>query len=55
MTRARDQLYLYAPLRMHQLRMARDDRHGYAQLTRFLGPAELARCEVDRRGTAASR
>jgi DNA helicase-2/ATP-dependent DNA helicase PcrA len=45
-TRARDQLYLYAPLRLHQYRMARDDRHGYALLTRFLGPAQLARCEV---------
>jgi DNA helicase II / ATP-dependent DNA helicase PcrA len=45
-TRARDQLYLYAPLRLHQYRMARDDRHGYALLTRFLGPAELAHCEV---------
>ncbi|HEU5421458.1 MAG TPA: ATP-dependent helicase [Streptosporangiaceae bacterium] len=45
-TRARDQLYLYAPLRLHQHRLARDDRHGYALLTRFLGPAELAHCEV---------
>ncbi|HEY1642762.1 MAG TPA: ATP-dependent helicase [Streptosporangiaceae bacterium] len=45
-TRARDQLYLYAPLRLHQFRMARDDRHGYALLTRFLGPVQLAHCEV---------
>jgi DNA helicase II / ATP-dependent DNA helicase PcrA len=45
-TRARDQLYLYAPLRMHHHRMARDDRHGYALLTRFLDAGALAHCEV---------
>ncbi len=44
-TRARDELYLYAPLRMHLHRMAADDRHGYAQLTRFLTPAAQAACE----------
>jgi DNA helicase-2/ATP-dependent DNA helicase PcrA len=45
-TRARDQLYLYAPLRMHHHRAARDDRHSYAPLSRFLDPAALSRCEV---------
>jgi DNA helicase II / ATP-dependent DNA helicase PcrA len=45
-TRARDRLYLYAPLRMHHHRMARDDRHSYGQLTRFLDAAALAQCEV---------
>jgi len=45
-TRARDRLYLYAPLRMHHHRMARDDRHSYGQLTRFLDTAALAHCEV---------
>jgi DNA helicase II / ATP-dependent DNA helicase PcrA len=45
-TRARDQLYLYAPLRMHHHRMARDDRHSYAQLTRFLDPGALAQCDI---------
>jgi DNA helicase II / ATP-dependent DNA helicase PcrA len=45
-TRARDRLYLYAPLRMHHHRLAHDDRHSYAQLTRFLDDAALARCEV---------
>jgi len=45
-TRARDRLYLYAPLRMHHRRMAADDRHSYAQLTRFLGASALAQCEV---------
>ncbi len=45
-TRARDRLYLYAPLRMHHHRLAADDRHSYAQLTRFLDGAALAQCEV---------
>jgi DNA helicase-2/ATP-dependent DNA helicase PcrA len=45
-TRARDRLYLYAPLRMHHHRRARDDRHSYAQLTRFLDAAALVHCEV---------
>jgi DNA helicase II / ATP-dependent DNA helicase PcrA len=45
-TRARDRLYLYAPLRMHHHRMAADDRHGYAQLTRFLTAQALAQCEI---------
>jgi len=44
-TRARDRLYLYAPLRMHHHRLAGDDRHSYGQLTRFLGAAALASCE----------
>ncbi|HUD77159.1 MAG TPA: ATP-dependent helicase [Streptosporangiaceae bacterium] len=44
-TRARDRLYLYAPLRMHHHRMARDDRHSYGQLSRFLDGAALAHCE----------
>jgi ATP-dependent DNA helicase UvrD/PcrA len=43
-TRARDQLLLYAPLRMHHHRTARDDRHGYAPLSRFLDAAALAVC-----------
>jgi DNA helicase II / ATP-dependent DNA helicase PcrA len=45
-TRARDRLYLYAPLRMHHHRRAADDRHSYAQLTRFLDAAALVHCEV---------
>jgi len=45
-TRARDRLYLYAPLRMHHHRFAADDRHSYAQLTRFLDGTALSRCEV---------
>lgn len=46
LTRARDQLYLYAPLRLHHHRMARDDRHSLAQLTRFLDGAALAACHA---------
>ena len=45
-TRARDRLYLYAPLRMHHHRLAADDRHSYAQLTRFLDDTALAHCDV---------
>ena len=48
-TRASDRLYLYAPLRMHHHRLAADDRHGYAQLTRFLDGAALARARSRRR------
>lgn len=40
-TRARDELYLYAPLRMPFHRRGSDDRHGYAQLSRFLSPEVL--------------
>jgi ATP-dependent DNA helicase UvrD/PcrA len=42
-TRARDHLYLYAPLRYHHRPYGLDDAHGYAQLSRFLTPAVL-RC-----------
>ena len=35
-TRARDRLYLYTPLRMHYHRRALDDRHGFAPESRFL-------------------
>jgi len=37
LTRARDVLTVYAPLRYHHTR-ARSDRHSYAQLSRFLTP-----------------
>jgi DNA helicase-2/ATP-dependent DNA helicase PcrA len=45
-TRARDRLFLYAPLRMHHHRRGTDDRHSYAQLSRFLDRAALAHCEL---------
>jgi DNA helicase II / ATP-dependent DNA helicase PcrA len=35
-TRARDELFLYAPLRMPHHRHAYDDRHSFAPLSRFL-------------------
>jgi DNA helicase II / ATP-dependent DNA helicase PcrA len=37
LTRARDVLTVYAPLRYHHTR-ARSDRHSYAQVSRFLSP-----------------
>jgi DNA helicase II / ATP-dependent DNA helicase PcrA len=45
-TRARDELYLYAPLRLHIHRGIRDDRHGYAQISRFLDAGAQAHCEI---------
>jgi ATP-dependent DNA helicase UvrD/PcrA len=45
-TRARDELYLYAPLRLHYRRNGRDDRHGYGQLSRFLTARAQDRCEI---------
>ena len=44
-TRARDQLFLYAPLRLHHRRLGHGDAHSYGQLTRFLDAAALAVCE----------
>ena len=44
-TRARDQLFLYAPMRLHHHRMASDDRHSYGQLSRFLDDQALAACD----------
>lgn len=41
MTRARDHLYTYAPLRYHFRPRARDDSHGFGQLTRFFTPTVL--------------
>ncbi len=43
-TRARDELYLYAPLRLHHHRAGRDDRHSLGQITRFLDAAAIAAC-----------
>jgi DNA helicase II / ATP-dependent DNA helicase PcrA len=45
LTRARDHLYLYVPLRLHHHRRGRDDRHGLGQLTRFLHPRAVAACD----------
>ncbi|HXZ74049.1 MAG TPA: 3'-5' exonuclease, partial [Streptosporangiaceae bacterium] len=45
-TRARDQLFLYAPMRLHHRRLASDDRHSYGQLSRFLDDRALAACDA---------
>jgi len=50
LTRARDALYAYVPLRYHHHRRGRDDAHGYAQRSRFLTPAALE--HVDHQGAA---
>jgi DNA helicase II / ATP-dependent DNA helicase PcrA len=42
LTRARNQLHVYAPLRYHHQHRGKKDKHGYAQLSRFLTPAVLA-------------
>jgi DNA helicase II / ATP-dependent DNA helicase PcrA len=42
MTRARNHLYAYLPLRYHHRRFGQEDPHGYAQLTRFFTPGVLA-------------
>ncbi len=45
-TRAREELSLYAPLRMPHHRRARDDRHSFAPASRFLDEPALATLEV---------
>jgi DNA helicase-2/ATP-dependent DNA helicase PcrA len=45
-TRAADELHLYAPLRMPHHRHARDDRHSMAPISRFLDDAALDTVEV---------
>ena len=51
-TRARDHLFLYAPLRMHHYRTPRSDRHSYAPLSRFLHADALAVCDSADAGPA---
>jgi DNA helicase-2/ATP-dependent DNA helicase PcrA len=45
LTRARDRLHLYAPLRYHHHPRARDDRHSWAQRSRFVDEAALGCCD----------
>jgi DNA helicase-2/ATP-dependent DNA helicase PcrA len=45
-TRARDDLAIYTPLRLPHHRHARDDRHSYAPASRFLTPEALAAMDV---------
>lgn len=48
-TRARDQLWLYCPLRLHHRRRASDDRHSYAQSSRFVDQEMLRILNVEQR------
>jgi DNA helicase II / ATP-dependent DNA helicase PcrA len=45
-TRARDELAVYTPLRMPHHRHARDDRHSYAPASRFLTDAAVATADI---------
>jgi DNA helicase II / ATP-dependent DNA helicase PcrA len=47
LTRARNELYTYAPLRYHHQHRGKKDKHGYAQLTRFFTPSVLATMDED--------
>jgi DNA helicase-2/ATP-dependent DNA helicase PcrA len=49
-TRAQDELYLYAPLRMPHHRRGRDDRHSFAPLSRFLDESVQRTLEVVEEG-----
>jgi DNA helicase-2/ATP-dependent DNA helicase PcrA len=49
-TRARDHLHLYFPLRYFHRRQGLDDAHHYAQLTRFVSPQVLGLLEREQRG-----
>ncbi|MEK6797530.1 MAG: ATP-dependent helicase [Planctomycetota bacterium] len=52
MTRAKDMLYVYFPLRYYHRRFGHGDAHNFAQLTRFLAPSTLELFE-QRLGDAA--
>ncbi len=45
LTRARNALHLYVPERYHHHPYGRDDRHGWAQPSRFLSDRVRSRCE----------
>jgi DNA helicase-2/ATP-dependent DNA helicase PcrA len=45
-TRARDELSIYAPLRMPHHRWARDDKHSYAPESRFLTSEALETLDI---------
>src|SRR6185437_13545837 len=45
-TRARDELSIYAPLRMPHHRWARDDKHSFAPESRFLTPEALETLDI---------
>ncbi|HEY2985819.1 MAG TPA: ATP-dependent helicase, partial [Jatrophihabitantaceae bacterium] len=54
-TRARDRLTLYTPLRLPHHRHARDDRHSYAPASRFLTPDAMATLDVREAERARAR
>jgi DNA helicase-2/ATP-dependent DNA helicase PcrA len=45
-TRARDELFIYTPLRMPHHRRALDDKHSFALASRFLDEAALATMDI---------
>ena len=53
LTRARTYLYAYAPLRYHHQHRGKRDKHGYAQLSRFLAPDVLATMDGELAGGSA--
>ena len=53
-TRARDQLAIYTPLRMPHHRHARDDKHSFAPASRFLDERVTATMEICEQGTTQS-
>ena len=53
-TRASDELLLYCPLRMPHRRRGLDDRHSFAQQSRWLGEAVVRLVEVEEVGARAS-
>lgn len=54
LTRARDELLLYSPLRMPHHRRARDDRHSFAQQSRWLDEDAMALVRVEEQGPSRS-
>ena len=54
MTRARNNLYAYAPLRYHYRPAGRDDAHGFGRLTRFLTPPVVELMDVMQPARAAA-
>ncbi|MGH9021405.1 MAG: ATP-dependent helicase, partial [Acidimicrobiales bacterium] len=51
-TRARERLHLYAPMRMPHHRRAQDDRHSYALLSRFVDEAVRSHLSVEEEAPA---
>jgi DNA helicase-2/ATP-dependent DNA helicase PcrA len=54
LTRARDMLYVYFPLRFYRRPRGLDDAHHYAQLTRFMPEQVQSLFECDAAGAVAS-